>query len=342
MCWERRRQEHAAERHPPPKARATTQTRNRGRETAESRSRPIRDPARRPQDRAAALKSCIRNRHRKRTRAKTDISSGRNTNPESPLRISGRNNHETTSPCSAYGAGRMFKSQFDGSRPARGCHAQVSLRPPLPSSAIRRPDLRNEPTRRFGWPKARTRFELCRCKKTADRNERDCQAEHDAPRYGPKVAEAERTTANSGRCTIREEKRRICHPKVSENHAPRPPTAETHGPATKHNHRMRRLQLSASSGKDTYRECYGNRIFRNRTEQTCRERTVSKPHRTKATAVEEQQSETVPASSASRLRQARRTGGEQPAAVSRKTIRQFRSNDFLSFDRGSVRHLDNK
>lgn len=115
MCWERRRQEHAAERHPPPKARATTQTRNRGRETAESRSRPIRDPARRPQDRAAALKSCIRNRHRKRTRAKTDISSGRNTNPESPLRISGRNNHETTSPCSAYGADRMFKSQFDNS-----------------------------------------------------------------------------------------------------------------------------------------------------------------------------------------------------------------------------------
>lgn len=225
---------------------------------------------------------------------------------------------------------------------ARGRHVQVSRRPPLPSSAIRRPDLRNEPTRRFGWPKARTRFELCRCKKTADRNERDCQAEHDAPRYGPKVAEAERTTANSGRCTIREEKIRICHPKVSENHAPRPPTAETHGPATKHNHRMRRLQLSASSGKDTYRECYGNRIFRNRTEQTCRERAVSKPHRTKATAVEEQQSETVPASSASRLRQARRTGGEQPAAVSRKTIRQFLSNDFLSFDRGSVRHLDNK
>lgn len=70
MCWERRRQEHAAERHPPPKARATAQTRNRGRETAESRSRPICDPARRPQDRAAAPKSCIRDRHRKRTRAK--------------------------------------------------------------------------------------------------------------------------------------------------------------------------------------------------------------------------------------------------------------------------------
>lgn len=70
MCWERRRQEHAAERHPPPKARATAQTRNRGRETAESRSRPIRDPARRPQDRTAAPKSCIRDRHRKRTRAK--------------------------------------------------------------------------------------------------------------------------------------------------------------------------------------------------------------------------------------------------------------------------------
>ena len=44
--------------------------RNRGRETAESRSRPIRDPARRPQDRTAAPKSCIRDRHRKRTRAK--------------------------------------------------------------------------------------------------------------------------------------------------------------------------------------------------------------------------------------------------------------------------------
>ena len=70
MCWERRRQEHAAERHPPPKARATAQTRNRGRGTAESRSRPIRAPARRPQDRTAAPKSCIRDRHRKRTRAK--------------------------------------------------------------------------------------------------------------------------------------------------------------------------------------------------------------------------------------------------------------------------------
>lgn len=37
---------------------------------------------------------------------------------------------------------------------ARGRHVQVSRRPPLPSSAIRRPDLRNEPPRRFGWPKA--------------------------------------------------------------------------------------------------------------------------------------------------------------------------------------------
>lgn len=338
MCWERRRQEHAAERHPPPKARATTQT-----ETADARLRNpgvdrfvIRRGGRRiglPRQRVASATGIGKEQGQK-----TDISSGRNTNPESPSAFP----VETTTKRPLHVRHTEPTACSNHNSTTRGRHAQVSRRPPLPSSAIRRPDLRNEPTRRFGWPKARTRFELCRCKKTADRNERDCQAEHDAPRYGPKVAEAERTTANSGRCTIREEKIRICHPKVSENHAPRPPTAETHGPATKHNHRMRRLQLSASSGKDTYRECYGNRIFRNRTEQTCRERAVSKPHRTKATAVEEQQSETVPASSASRLRQARRTGGEQPAAVSRKTIRQFRSNDFLSFDRGSVRHLDNK
>ena len=87
--------------------------RNRGRETAESRSRPIRDPARRPQDRAAAPKSCIRDRHRKRTRAKNRYFVRTKYEPGIALRISGRNNHETTSPCSAYGADRMFKSQFD-------------------------------------------------------------------------------------------------------------------------------------------------------------------------------------------------------------------------------------
>ena len=89
--------------------------RNRGRETAESRSRPIRDPARRPQDRAAAPKSCIRDRHRKRTRAKNRYFVRTKYEPGIALRISGRNNHETTSPCSAYGADRMFKSQFDNS-----------------------------------------------------------------------------------------------------------------------------------------------------------------------------------------------------------------------------------
>lgn len=115
MCWERRRQEHAAERHPPPKARATTQT-----ETADARLRNpgvdrfvIRRGGRRiglPRQRVASATGIGKEQGQK-----TDISSGRNTTPESPLRISGRNNHETTSPCSAYGADRMFKSQFDNS-----------------------------------------------------------------------------------------------------------------------------------------------------------------------------------------------------------------------------------